>query len=115
MNRFPHPSIAVLLFIAITVMLGRFSLNINAQGTQNITSVQWSPDGSRIVSANDDGYLEIWDAISGGLLQEFQGHAGTVNTISWSPDSTRFASASPIDKVVRIWNSITSELIERWS
>src|SRR5690606_20301620 len=72
---------------------------------------KWTPDGTQIVGASDDGYFQTWGAVTGEVLYAFQWHDGIVNTISWSPDSTRFAIASPTYKIARIWNAVTGQKV----
>lgn len=82
-----------------------------AQEEPNITTLAWSPDGNIIASVMDNGYLQIWNPITGELINQFQAHESVINTISWHPNSILLATTSPIDKTTRIWNTITSEEI----
>ncbi len=57
-----------------------------------IRHVAWSPDGTRLVGAGDDGHVYLWDASDGTLLERLPGHQGVVMSVAWSPDGTRLAS-----------------------
>lgn len=71
-----------------------------------VISVDWSPDGSKIVGGGTDGLLQIWDAVSGTILQTLTGHSGTVISVRWSPDGTQIISSGE-DKIVRVWDGNT--------
>ena len=72
--------------------------------TNWVNSAAWSPDGSRIVTASQDGTARIWNAKSGAPLAVLKGHTGSVNSAAWSPDGTRIATASK-DNTARIWDA----------
>lgn len=69
-----------------------------------------SPDGRLIVTCGTLG-LFLWDADTGGLIREFEGHTGTVFTARFSPDGVRIASGGE-DFTVRIWETDTGELLQ---
>ena len=71
--------------------------------TKYVTSVSWSPDGSRIATASRDGTARVWDAASGAEALTLKGHTGDVSSVSWSPDGRRIATASS-DKTARVWD-----------
>src|SRR6266516_4147580 len=50
-----------------------------------IRQVAWSPDGTRVVGAGDDGNVYLWDASDGTLLHRLPGHQGVVTSVAWSP------------------------------
>ena len=41
-----------------------------------VTSVAFSPDGTRVLSGSADNTLKLWDAATGQLLRTFAGHSG---------------------------------------
>ena len=60
-----------------------------------VTSVAYSPDGTRIVSGSCDKTLRVWDTMSGTPIgNPLQGHNNTVRSLAYSPDGTRIISAS---------------------
>jgi len=69
-----------------------------------VSSVVFSPDGTRIVSGSIDNTVRIWDASNGGCLHTLEGHSDSVNSVVFSPDGTRVASGSN-DNTVRIWDA----------
>ena len=69
--------------------------------TDIVTSVDWSPDAKRIVSASDDGTARIWD-VTGNQLAFLDGHHGAVTRALWSPDGKLIATTQA-DGTVLIW------------
>ncbi len=67
-----------------------------------VTSVSYSPDGTKIISGSDDKTIKIWDANKGEHLQTLRGHADFVNSVAYSPDGTKIISGSD-DATVKIW------------
>lgn len=65
-------------------------------------SVQWSPDGKRIVAGGQFRNLRIYDANSGKLLQQLQGHTDKVKAVDWSPNGKTIVSVG-FDRTVRFW------------
>src|SRR5262249_49624079 len=77
--------------------------------TEPVTSVCWSPDGTRLASASYDKTVKGWDAGDGQEALSLNGHSFWVNCGCWSPDGKRLASAggtaakgSP--REVKVWD-----------
>ncbi len=47
--------------------------------TGEVTSVAFSPDGTRIVTGSEDQTAKVWDARTGTPLLELKGHTGQVH------------------------------------
>ena len=67
-----------------------------------VYALAWSPTGQSIVSASNDGTVQIWDATTGRHIFTYRGHRGSVNAVAWSADGTRIASAGS-DQTVQVW------------
>jgi WD40 repeat protein len=81
--------------------------------TYSVSSVCYSPDGTRIVSGSDDKTVRVWDAISGSELLKMEGHTDSVYSVCYSPDGTRIVSGSR-DNTVRVWDAVSgSELLKK--
>jgi WD40 repeat protein len=70
--------------------------------TEWVRSATFSPDGTRIVTASEDGTARVWD-LQGKLLATLQGHTDWVYSASFSPDGTRIVTASR-DQTARVWD-----------
>ena len=65
---------------------------------------QFSPDGTRVVTASDDNTARLWDAKSGKPLGEAMEHKDRVWSAQFSPDGTRVVTASE-DNTARLWDA----------
>ncbi|HSV67228.1 MAG TPA: pentapeptide repeat-containing protein, partial [Mycobacteriales bacterium] len=70
--------------------------------TGGVWGCGYSPDGTRIVTASDDGTARVWDAGTGEPLLSLTGHTSTVWGCGYSPDGTRIVTASD-DGTARVW------------
>ncbi len=77
---------------------------------ERVVSAEYSPDGSRIVTASLDKTARVWRADSGTLLTELKGHAAEVISAAFSPDGTRIVTAS-LDKTARVWRADSGTLL----
>jgi WD40 repeat protein len=98
-----------------------------------VTSVCFSPDGTRLASASGNklssksgavlsldllnklglsgdkssgkpGEVKVWDAKTGEEVLTLKGHTASVNGVCFSPDGWRLATASD-DRTVKVWNA----------
>ncbi|KAJ3874888.1 quinon protein alcohol dehydrogenase-like superfamily [Lentinula edodes] len=88
------------------------SIGVPLQGHDDwVSSVAFSPDGTRIVSGSGDHTVRIWDASTGAQIGvPLQGHDDWVSSVAFSPDGTRIVSGSH-DHTVRIWDASTGAQI----
>ena len=76
-----------------------------------LTSVDFSPDGRRIVTASFDHTARVWDAETGKPLGEPMHHERAVASAAFSPDGLRIVTASQ-DKTARVWDGSGKPLSE---
>jgi WD40 repeat protein/serine/threonine protein kinase len=67
-----------------------------------VNSVQFSPDGKRLLTASHDFTARIWDVASGHLLSEPLSHRDRVNYAEFSQDG-RWVITASYDRTARIW------------
>ncbi|MCV7355896.1 pentapeptide repeat-containing protein [Mycolicibacterium fluoranthenivorans] len=57
------------------------------------SAVAYSPNGARLVTAGDDGFVRVWDGATGEGLLTLAGHHGSVSVVIYSPDGSRVVSS----------------------
>jgi WD40 repeat protein len=55
---------------------------------------EFSPDGTKVVTASWDDTAKIWDVNSGNLLFTLVGHTDFVRYAKFSPDGTKVVTSS---------------------
>ncbi|CAE6441223.1 unnamed protein product, partial [Rhizoctonia solani] len=79
--------------------------------TNWVQSVQFSPDGSRVVSGSDDNTIRVWDVERGTtVVGPLKGHTSSVRSVAFSPDGSQIVSCSR-DRTVRMWDARDGNLI----
>ena len=93
------------------VASGRFLLSIRASGpgigsgagTREVSSVRFSPDGRRLLTAALDGTARIFNIRRGKQLAAMAPHDDLVTSAAWSPDGREVITASD-DRTARLWD-----------
>lgn len=80
--------------------------------TKAITSLKYSPDGKRYVTASEDGCIKIWDGVSSKCIATFtQAHEGAeVCSVTFSRNS-KFVLSSGLDSMVKLWELSTTRCL----
>lgn len=71
----------------------------------SLNSIVYSPDGSKIVTASDDGKIKVWDAYSGFSIVTFTEHTSGITALEFSKRGNVLFSAS-LDGSIRAWDLI---------
>ena len=69
---------------------------------REVTSVAFSPDGSRIVSGSRDSIVRIWNTATGKQVAELEGHSRRVTSVAFSH---RYIASGSGDSTVRLWGA----------
>ncbi|MEO6350471.1 MAG: hypothetical protein ABIP53_07450, partial [Candidatus Limnocylindrales bacterium] len=72
--------------------------------------VEFSPDGTRIVTGDHDNVLRVRDALTGDTLLQMPGHASPIRQVRVSADGAYALTASD-DGSARLWNLDTGSLV----
>ena len=71
--------------------------------TALVYCVEFSSDGTLLVSGGHDNTVKLWDMQTGGVVRTFYGHNDWVTCVSISVDCTKIASGSE-DKAIYLWD-----------
>jgi WD40 repeat protein len=74
-----------------------------------VSSIAYSPDGTKIASGSWDKSVMIWDTTTGQLLKRLGDHRAGVTNISFSPDGQLLAVGTQ-DGALQLWDLDSSSL-----
>ncbi len=77
--------------------------------TSKVTSVVFSPDGSKILTGATDQTARLWDTASGQVLQVLEGHMDSVNSVAFSPDGSKVLTGSA-DRMAWLWDMASGQV-----
>ncbi len=122
------------MLACLAVTLGLLSEKTNAHRS-NVTSVAFSPDGTKIVSGSYDKTIKVWDSgapraqncpssaktnaccgvcLAGKLemlREKTNAHSHYVMSVAFSPDGTKIVSGSD-DKTIKVWDVDSFNLLD---
>ena len=79
--------------------------------TCDVTSVSWSPDGTKLASTSHDGSLRVWDTVSWKELGNYgSGAEASEDQVVWSPDGQLIATSFGTSATIR--NANTGQIIK---
>jgi WD40 repeat protein len=105
--------------------LCHFELLTLGHSAKAVRGIAYSPDGTRLATASEDGTLTIWDAGNGQKLRVLP-HDAPVTCLAFSRDGKRLASGTalrvgpnnlsapppqPATSEIRIWDTATGDLL----
>lgn len=80
-----------------------------------VTSVAYSPDGTRVLTGSKDGTARLWDAATGAEIYVYNppftrpdGYSGWIKFVTFSPDGTKLLTVSEHGTVV-LWDAHPTE------
>jgi COMPASS component SWD3 len=74
-----------------------------------VRAVAISALGQFIASGSDDKTVKLWDAKSGKLLFDLNGHVQNIESVEFTPDGTTLVSSD--SETIKLWNTKTGQLI----
>jgi WD40 repeat protein/serine/threonine protein kinase len=89
----------------VALNTGATVFNIEAYSEERVSAVAWSPTDQVIATGSGfmGGPLRLWDANSGRLVGELDGHCGWVSGLIFSADG-KFLYSCAGDQTIRIWD-----------
>lgn len=69
----------------------------------SLNCLQYSPDGTKVITGADDGKIKVWDTSSGFCIVTFSQHQAAITALAFSKKGNVFFSAS-LDGSVRAWD-----------
>lgn len=89
---------------------GKLLFQLTAEGSATILAARFTRDGTRLLTGNAWGTLQIWDGVSGKLLQSIQAHRYGLERIEFSRDGHFYATSST-DGMAQVRDAATHEPI----
>lgn len=95
-----------------------FTESLDGERIPFILTVAWHPDGTRVASGSDAGWVRIWDLISNQMVYELRATDSTqiewgvsdVHFVRFSPDGHMLTSLTA-DGTLRTWNTVTGQIL----
>jgi hypothetical protein len=83
--------------------------HFDAEFNSSIRAVGYSPNGTYVASAHEDGTARIYLERK-GLQHRMSGHAGGATAVAFTPDSKMLVSGGA-DRTIRVWDVATGDLL----
>src|SRR5262245_52409993 len=111
---FPAPALAVLLLMVLMAPAARARAREGRDHTQRrpcrrAAGAAFSPDGTRILSADRNSTVKLWEVVTGRVLQSFEGEREYSPVLVFSPDGAQAVSLR--SNILTLWNLATGEPI----
>jgi WD40 repeat protein len=75
-----------------------------------VSSVVFSPDGTKLATASADKTARVWDVRTGAASLTLRGHHAEVMSVAFAPDGKHLLTAS-LDKTARLWDATTGAVL----
>jgi WD40 repeat protein len=90
---------------------GKFVRSLNVSQT-DVSSVRFSSDQDRLVTAGKDGFVRLWTSTSDKPYSEFKAHPNAIYGLSISPDGQQILTSSA-SGITRLW-TLSGEQLGEW-
>jgi eukaryotic-like serine/threonine-protein kinase len=81
--------------------------------TANVLALTFSPDGALLASGGVGGGISVWNFKERALRNDFEGHAGAVESIAFTPDARQLISGG-VDGTIRRWSLDSGKANGMW-
>jgi len=71
---------------------------------------RFSPDETKVLTANEDGTAKVWDTHTGKLIVQLQGHTGPIYMANFSEGGSQIVTGSH-DMTARVWEAYSGKMI----
>jgi transducin (beta)-like 1 len=88
--------------------VGSGDAKVGTSARGDVSAVAWSPDGSLLATAGQDGVTRLWREDSGDLLRTLAAHTDGTYGLAWSPDGNHLATCGADHRVV-VWETGKAE------
>ena len=88
---------------------GQKLLELSGHGDE-VTGIEFSPDGSRIMTSSNDKTARLWDAVKNGDAIKIFQHDTPLNCVRFNPDGDRIITGG-VDIVGRVWDLNTGMIV----
>jgi WD40 repeat protein len=82
--------------------------------TDWIYSLEFSPDGALLATADRGGGMFVWEAETAREYQNLKGHTAAITSLSWRVDGNLLASASE-DGTIKLWEMEAGAQVKNWA
>jgi WD40 repeat protein len=96
--------------IAQVLDVGTGEITAALQHQDEITSAEFSRDGTRVVTSSKDKSVRIWEAATGRAIGTALLHPADVRAAMFTPDGRRVVTGSS-DGMIRVWDPIGGEIV----
>jgi WD40 repeat protein len=81
------------------------------EGSHDVVSLAWSPDGSRVTAGQANGLTVLWQLPAGKLLHtlEAPGSPPAVTALAWAPKAGQWLAAGRANHTLQLWDPKTGK------
>jgi WD40 repeat protein len=81
-------------------------------GHKVIWNARWSPDGTRVAAAGEDGMISVYEAATGAVLMRQTLPSGKFHGLAWHPDG-HWLVAGASDRTIYVYDTQSGALFDR--